>query len=145
MRILKQLTPAQKWVVALVGVTLALALGNLGRAVVGLRYAARLPDLPMTISLSYLAALGGFWGAVFLICALGLSRFRTWARWATLAAVTLYQGNIWANRLLFSASDYARQTLPRDAVLSTLLLIVFWGLLSLPGVRRAFDGGRQAP
>jgi hypothetical protein len=49
---------------------------------------------------------------------------------------TLYQAHIWLNHLLFDASDYARQTRPRDLALSALFLAVVWGTLHLPGVRR---------
>ena len=37
-----------------------------------------------------------------------------------LGAIVLYQGHIWINHLLFDASDYARQTRPRDLVLTVL-------------------------
>lgn len=139
----RQLTLAQKWVVALTGLTLALGLTNLGRAVIGLHYLARLPDLPTTTPLTYLAATGGFWGIVFVVCAIGLSCFRDWGRWATLAAVTLYQANVWVNHLLFDVSDYARRTTPRNLVLTAILLLVFWGSLSLPPLRRVFEGNDE--
>lgn len=134
----KRLGPAQKWIVALGLLMLVLALGNLGRAVMALRYAARLPDLPMTVSWSYLAAMSSFWGAVFVVCALGLFRFRVWGRWLALAALTFWQAHIWLNHLLFDASDYARQTHPRDLLLTVLLLAFFWVSLSLRCVRRSF-------
>jgi hypothetical protein len=136
--ILKQLTAGQKWVVVLTGLTLALAVGNLGRAVVAVRYASTLPDLPLTAPLSYFAAMGGFWGVVFLGCSVGLSGFRRWGRWATLAAVTLYQANVWVNHLLFATSDYARRATLRNLVLTLALLLVFWGSLNLPAVARTF-------
>lgn len=118
---------------------LVLGLGNLGRTVMALRYAARLPDLPMTVSWSYLAAMGSFWGAIFVVCALGLFRLRVWGQWLALAALTLWQAHIWVNHLLFDASDYALQTHPRDLLLTVLLLAFFWVSLSLGCVRRAFD------
>ena len=100
MRILKQLTAAEKWIIVLSGLTLALAVRNLGRAIVAVRYTTTLPDLPMTAPLSYFAAMGGFWSIVFLACTMGLSSFRRWARWATLTGVTIYQSNVWFNHLL---------------------------------------------
>jgi len=117
---------------------LALGLANLGRAGLALRYAALLPDLPMTVSWAYLAAMGGFWGPVFISCAVGLMRFRRWGRWSTLAAATLYQAHVWVNHLLFDASDYALQTRPRDMLLTALFLTIVWGLLNWPGMRRVF-------
>ena len=133
------LTLSRKWVIGLGLLTLALGLGNLGRAVMALRYAARLPDLPLTAPLSYLAAMGGFWCVVFVVCAVGLVRFRAWGRWSTLAATTLYQTHVWINHLLFDASDYARQTRPRDLLFTLLLLILFWGSLGLQRVQRVFE------
>ena len=121
-------------------VTLALGLGNLGRAAMASRYAARLPDLPMTVSWTYLAAMGGFWGAILMVCAVGLLGFRPWSRWLTPAAVTFYQAHIWVNHLRFDASDYARQTWPRDLLLTLILLTLFWGSLNLRVVRKAFEG-----
>ena len=118
---------------------LALGLGNLGRAGVAVRYNALLPDPPMTVSLGYLAAMGGFWGVTLTACAVGLVRFRPWARWSTLAAVTLYQVHVWINHLLFDASDYARQTRPWDALVTLVLLALVWGSLSPRSVRKTFE------
>ena len=139
MSILKQLTGAQRWVVILTGVTLVLAVGNLGKAIVAVQYAVDLPDLSTTAPLSYFAATGGFWGAVFLTCALGLSGFRDWGRWLTLTAVSLYQIHVWINHLLFNVSNRAREAAPRNLILTILLLFVFWGSLNLPPVRSVFD------
>jgi hypothetical protein len=134
----RKLPIAQKWVIGLGLLTLMLGLGNLGRAVMALRYAARLPNLPLTAPLSYLAAMGSFWFVVFAVCAVGLVGFCTWGRRSALAAVTFYQAHVWVNHLLFDASDYARQTRPRDLVLSLLLLALFWGSLNLREIRRTF-------
>lgn len=107
----------------------AVGLGNLGRAVMALRYARALPDLPLTVPWAYLAGMGVFWGIALLACAVGLQLRRPWSRKATLAVATLYQAHVWLNHLLFDASDYARQTWPRDLVLSVLFLVVVWALL----------------
>lgn len=132
------LTRPQKQVITLALLVLALGLGNLVRASLALRYAALLPDLPMTISWAYLAAMGGFWGLAFIVCTVGLMRFRTWGRWGTLAAVTLYEAHVWANHLLFDANDYARQTRPRNLALTLFLLALVWGLLHWPSIRKVF-------
>jgi len=135
----KRLTPSQKCVIAVSLLVLALGLANLGRAGVAVHYNALLPDLPLTVPLTYLAAMGGVWGAVFVACAVGLVRFRPWGRWSTLAAVTLYEAHVWVNYLLLDASDYARQTRPRDLLLTLLLLALVWGLLNMPKVRRTLE------
>lgn len=105
-----------------------------------LRYAAPLADLPMTVSWGYLAARGVFWGIVLSACALGLLRFRPWARWGALTAATLYEAHAWLDHLLFDASDYAVRTRPLDLLATALLLGLVWGLLNWPGVRRCFEG-----
>ena len=143
MSILKGLTTAQKWVIGLIGITVALAVGNLGRAIVALRYASSLPELSTSVPLAYFAATGGLWGIVFIFCTVGLSRFQDWGRWSTLIAVTLYQAHVWVNRVLFDVSTYARRATPRNLVLTAILLFVFWGLLSLPSVRKVFDGHEE--
>jgi len=131
-------TPAQRWVIILGLLVLGLGLANLARTVLALRYHALLPDLPMTVPLTYLAAMGGFWGLIFVVCAAGLVRFHPWGRWGTLAAMTLYQVHAWINHLLFDASDYARQTWSRDLALTLLLLIPTWALLNWPSIRKEF-------
>lgn len=133
-----RLTLAQRVVIPLSVLTLALGLANIGRAILAVQYSMHLPGLPTSIPLQYLAAMGGFWGVTFTACALGLSLFRQWGRLNTLAAVTLYQINAWANRLLFVASDYTRQTVPRDLVLTLILLGVFWIPLNVRRIRQAF-------
>ena len=134
----KRLTPSQKWVTTLSLLMLVLGLGNLGRAGVALRYAALLPDLPMTVTWTHLAAMGGFWGVILTACAVGLLRFRPWGRWSTLAATTLYEAHVWANHLLFDASDYTRQTRPWNLALTFFLLVLIWGLLNWPSIRKEF-------
>ena len=103
-----------------------------------LHYSARLPDLPTSLSLPYLAAMAGFWGVLYLVCTVGLSFFLPRARWLTLAAVPLHQAHVWTNRLVFDRSDYARQTYPRDLLLTLILLVFFWAVLNLPRMREAF-------
>ncbi len=133
-----KLTLAQKWVAVLSLLVLALGLANLMRAALALRYDALLPDLPMTVPLIYLAAMGVFWGLVFVVCTVGLVRFRRWGRWGTMAATVLYEIHVWVNHLLFDANDYALQTRPRDLALTLLLLIFILGPLNLASIRRIF-------
>ena len=132
------LTRPQKWVTILSLLMLVLGLGNLGRAGVALRYAALLPDLPMTVTWTYLAVMGGFWGVILTACAVGLVRFRPWGRWSTLAGTTLYEAHVWANHLLFDASDYTRQTRPWNLALTFFLLALIWGLLNWPSIQKEF-------
>lgn len=135
----ERLSRPQKWVVILALVMLALGLGNLGKAGMAIRYADLLSEVPLTLTWQYLTGMGALWGIVFIGCSVGLMRFRTWGRWATLISATAYQIHIWVNHLLFDASDYARQTRPRDLVLTALFLALVWGLLCLPSVRGVFN------
>ncbi|MDY6875258.1 MAG: hypothetical protein SWK90_03520 [Chloroflexota bacterium] len=134
----RQLTRPQRWVITLGLLVLVLGLANLGRAAMALRYAALLPDLPMTVTWTYLAAMGGFWGVALTACAVGLVRFYPWGRWSTLAASALYEIHVWANHLLFDVSDYAHQTRPWDLALTLFLLAFIWGPLNWPSIRKEF-------
>ncbi|MCS7282163.1 MAG: hypothetical protein RMK65_08490 [Anaerolineae bacterium] len=116
----------------------AVGIGNIGRAIVAVQYMQRLPDLPLTVPLPYLAVTGAGWGIVLLACAAGLWMLHSWSRPLTLVCVALFQAHTWLNHLAFDASDYAFQTRPRDALVSLLFLALFWGLLNLRGVRRVF-------
>jgi hypothetical protein len=137
-----KLTFAHNVVIGLALLTMLLGLGNLVRTAMALVYTEVLPDVPMTVSWTYLAAMGGFWGVTLLACGIMLLFFRPWSRWPVLIAVTLYQGQVWINHLLFDASDYAQITRPRDLALTLLLLAVMWGALNWPAVRKRFvEGG----
>ena len=133
------LTNPQKWVIGLSILTLALGLGNLGRAALALRTNALLPGLPTTVPLTYLAALGASWGLTFIICTFGLARFHSWGRRTTLAAAAIYEAHIWLNHFLFDANDHARQIWPRDAILTLLLLVSLWVPLNLSTIRKVFE------
>ncbi|HET90034.1 MAG TPA: hypothetical protein ENN99_04725 [Chloroflexi bacterium] len=133
----KPLTTAQKGIVLLGLLVLTLGLANLARAIAALWYNATLPATT-TVPLTYLAAMAGCWGVLFVAAAVGLMRFRSWSRRGTLIAVTLYQTHVWINHALFDANEYARQTQPRDMALSLLLLTIIWGTLSLPRIQEVF-------
>ena len=92
--------------------------------------------------LGLMAALFGsiFMGVALVGSALALASFFPWARIAALATVMLHQTHVWINHLLFDANDYARQTWPRDALLTVLLLACVWAVLWWPSVRREFRG-----
>jgi hypothetical protein len=136
----RRLSRAQKVVVALGALVLALGLGNVVRAVVAFAGSAAMPDLPLSVSWIYLAAASAFWAVIFIACGAGLARFRRWGRIATLAAVTAYEAHVWGNHLLFDRSDYALQRRPWDLLFTLLLLAVTWGVLSLRSVRGATQG-----
>ena len=131
-------TLSERWIAMLALTVLLLGLGNLGRIVRAVYYAINLPDLPMTASWTYQAVMGGFWCVVFLVCTVALMRLWPWARWATLATVTLYQVHVWVTHLLFDANERARQVGPCNAVLTLVLLLFVWVVLNWPSVRKKF-------
>jgi hypothetical protein len=125
-------------IIALAILALVLGLANLGRTVMAVQYADRMPDLPMSVPWSYLAATGLLWGVAYTAAAVGLFLLRPWGRHVTLLVSTLQQVHSWINRLLFDASDYAHQTRARDLILTLIFMAVVWGTLNWGAVRRAF-------
>lgn len=131
-------TAAHRAVAAVALLFAILGIANLGRAVIAIAYASRLPDLRMTVTWPYLAARGTVWGITFALSTIGLLRLKPWGRWTALVGSTLYQVHAWIDRMAFDASDYARQTRPRDLALTVLFLVVVWGILNWPSVGRLF-------
>jgi hypothetical protein len=78
------------------------------------------------------------WGIVFGLCSLGLWRLRPWGRRGALAAVSLFHAHIWLNHLLFDRSDYARQVWPFAVAHTLAALLLVWGFLYWPAVRRLY-------
>ena len=135
-----RLSLPRKWVIGVGAVVLAVGLANLARGGLTITYSTRLPDLEMSVSWEYLAATSIFWGLALVVSSICLAGFYRWARWATLGVATLYQVHAWVNHLLFDANEYARQTWPRDLILTAVFLALVWGILSWPSVRREFEG-----
>ena len=124
--------------VALALLLLILGIANLARAGLAWHYATRLPELTMTVSWAYLMVAATFWGATLITCSVGLVQFRPWGRWMTLVSATAREAHAWIDHLLFDANDYARQLWPRDLALTVAFLVIVWGLLNWPGMRKAF-------
>jgi hypothetical protein len=111
---------------------------NLARAWLALNGSSFERTLPLTMPLPYLGLGGLFWGVVFVVTALGIWRVWQWARRLLLGAVIVYQLHIWINHLVFDTSIYARQVWPFAAGISLVWIIVVWGFLFLPGIRRIY-------
>ena len=118
---------------------LALAAYNLAGAWSGWERRAFLESLPLAVPPLYLIASRTAWAAIFAGVSLGLWRLRTWGRLGALAALSLYLAQTWLDRLAFSRTDFARQSLPALACLSLAALAVVWGILLHPRWRRAFS------
>jgi len=93
-----------------------------------------LPTMPLT----YLGVGGLVWGSVFVVAAFGVWRLWQWARTLLLAAIIVYQLHIWANHLIFDTSAYSRLVWPFQIGISVAWIVVVWGFLFLPGIRRVF-------
>ena len=130
--------PKRPWRVTLFSLgVLALGCGaNLLRAAWAWR-----TDLPASTSMpmAWLAVTSLAWGIVFGACSVGLWRLRPRGRRGVLAAVTLYHVHIWINHVLFDRSDYARQVWTFAVVHTLATLLVVWGFLYWPAVRRLYD------
>ena len=53
-------------------------------------------------------------------------------------AIIVYQFHIWINHLIFDTSAYSRQVWPFQIGISVAWIVVVWGFLFLPGIRRVF-------
>ncbi len=113
---------------------------NLLRSVWAWGQADALTALHTSLPMPLLAGASLVWSVVFAACAMGLWRLRPWGRRGTLIAVTLYHGTIWLNHIVFDRADYARQVWPFAIVHTLLTLLVVWGFLNLPALRRVYKG-----
>ena len=118
---------------------LYLGVVNLARAALALNGSTFEKTLPLTMPLPYLAAGGIVWGSVFVVTALGIWKMWAWARRLALVAITAYQVHIWINHLHFDTSNYSRQVWPFHAIISAVWMLVVWGFLLLPGIRRVLQ------
>jgi hypothetical protein len=120
-------------------VVFTLAVFNLVSAISVVQAYTVLVGLDLALPPWLLAAASVVWTIIFAALAVGLWRLKQWARLGTMAAVTLYLAQIWAERLLFGRSDYARVSTPFYAVMHLLFLALVCGILWRGKVRRAFS------
>ena len=123
---------------------LYLGLVNLARAWLALNGSPFERALPLAAPLPYFGLGGLFWGVVFVVTAFGLWRVRPWARKAMLGAILIYQVHIWINHFVFDSSVYSRQVWPFEAGTSLAWIMVVWGFLFLPGIKRLYSKTREA-
>lgn len=114
---------------------------NLARAIWAFRQADALPQVPLSTSMpmAWLAGMSLVWAIVFALCSFGLWGMRPWGRMGTLIAVTLYHGIIWVNHILFDRSEYAKQEWPFALLHTLVVLVIVWGFLNWPSIRRLFS------
>jgi len=99
-------------------------------------------DLMRTLNLSteanLLIVIGLTWAIGFGLAAWGLWRLRSWGRTWMLIAIVAYQAQQWIMRfaLMRSSDEVIRR--PADVFLSLLSIIVVWGFLFIPKIRRLY-------
>ncbi len=118
---------------------LCIAAFNVLGLISGVRRYTVLSRLPLSLPPAVEIGSSAVWAVVFGVLAFGLWRLRSWARWGTLAAVTIYLAQFWIERLVFGQSDYIRVTTWFYFGLDVVILILVWGSLFRPKVRRAFS------
>ena len=106
----------------------------------GLRRYTLLSRLALSLPPAVPIATSAVWAAVFAVLAVGLWWLKRWARWGTLTAITCYLAQFWIERLFFGQTDYLQVTIWFYIGFDLALLILFWGTLLRPKVRRAFSG-----
>lgn len=131
--------PRPRTVTLLALFVFCIAAFNLLGLVSGVRRYTVLSRLPLSLPPAVPIASSAFWAAAFGLLAAGLWRLKPWARWGTLAAVTLYLTQIWIERLVFGQSDYIRMTIWFYAGLHAVILLLVWGSLWRRKVRQAFS------
>jgi len=125
-------------VTLLAAAVLLLALFNLLRFAQALKDAYLMIDLQLAAPLALIFSTGAVWTIGFGALSIGLYRLKHWARIGTLIAIVLYHINVWLIRLAFSRSSDEWLTRSADAAISALSILVVWGILLLPRVRRVF-------
>jgi len=118
---------------------LSLAAANLVRLTQAMQQAELMRSLGLAAPQAALALTGAFWTIGFGLAAIGLYRMRRTARVWTLAAIVLYQANLWLIRFAFDKASAEPMTRPADAAITLLTILLVWAyLLFWPSVRRAF-------
>jgi hypothetical protein len=117
---------------------LYLGVTNLVRARLALDGQSFAQTLPLTMPLTYLGVGGLVWGSVFVVAAFGVWRLWPWARKLLLVSIMAYQFHISTNHLIFDTSAYSRLVWPFQIGISVAWIVVVWGFLFLPGIRRVF-------
>jgi hypothetical protein len=99
-------------------------------------------DLMYTLNLSteanLLIVIGLTWSIGFGLAAWGLWRLRSWGRTWMLIIIVVYQAQQWIMRfaLMHSSDEVIRR--PADVFLSLLSIVVVWGFLFIPKIRRLY-------
>jgi hypothetical protein len=123
---------------------LYLGVVNLARAWLALNGSSFERTLSLAMPLPYLGIGGLAWGSVFILVSFGIWRVWPGARKVLLGVIIVYQCHIWINHFVFDTSVYSRQVWPFEAGISLGWIIVVWGFLFLPGIKRLYSRTREA-
>jgi hypothetical protein len=95
-------------------------------------------SLNLTTEANLLIIMGVTWAIGFGLAAWGLWRLRAWGRTWMLIAIIAYQAQQWIMRftLVRSSDEVIRR--PADLFLSLLSIVVVWGFLFIPKIRRLY-------
>lgn len=102
------------------------ALANIARAFLALQQLA-LTDVPVAEPPAYLFVTSLAWAAIFATCAFGFAQSRGWAARVTIAAIMLYQANLWLNHFVFARSPEAAARAGFAALLSVISIVLIAG------------------
>ena len=126
-------------VTTLAVVVLLLSVTNLIGAYAGLSRWPTFASLSFSIPLWALIALHGLWGLVWLGVAWGLLRTMRWSRGATLVAFPLYSLIVIGEEIFLVQGVYERGRLLFLVVLIVVVNLIVLGVMTRPGVMRAFE------
>ncbi len=118
---------------------LLLAAWNAWRAIIAVEDYALMRSLGQgTVAILWMV-IGGVWAIGFVIAAWGIWRLRAWGRRWMLIAIAAFMLHSWIERLTLQRTAYEQLTRPADLAVSILIVVVVWGFLFLPKVRRSFQ------
>jgi hypothetical protein len=95
--------------------------------------------LNVTTEANLLIIMGSTWAIGFGLAAWGLWRLRSWGRTWTLIAIVAFWIQEWIMRLSLMRSSDEVIRRPADLFLALLSIVVVWGLLFIPKIRRIFQ------
>ncbi len=111
---------------------------NAWRVITVLQQIDFMRSLALDVQAALLIAIGGTWSIGFSLASIGLWRLKEWGRRWMLIAIAAYQIEIWIERLTLERATYEQLTRTANAIVSVLIVLLVWGFLFLPKIRRAF-------
>ena len=117
---------------------LLLAAWNVWQVFSAFQAYALMRTLNLTTEANILIVMGLTWAIGFGLAAWGLWRMRWWGRVWTLIAIVVYQLQQWLMRFTLTRSAEEVTRRPADLALSLLSIVLVWGFLFIPRVRRLY-------